>query len=70
MMAAIEEWAKADAAEVVVFDGLTVSYSDVWYVVKESVTEDALNIMVESTHKRIAETKLKNILSFMALPVA
>lgn len=70
MMAAIEEWAKADAAEVVVFDGLTVSYSDVWYVVKESVTEDALNIMVESTYKRIAETKLKNILSFMALQVA
>lgn len=69
-MAAIEEWAKADAAEVVVFDGLTVSYSDVWYVVKESVTEDALNIMVESTYKRIAETKLKNILSFMALQVA
>lgn len=47
------------------FDGVTVRFADHWFVVKESVTEDALKFVVESEHKAIAEAKQKEILSYL-----
>lgn len=44
------------------FDGVSVSFEDWWFVVKKSVTEDALKFVVESPTKAIAQTKQKEIL--------
>lgn len=43
------------------FDGVTVTFSDYWFVVKQSVTEDALKFVVESPTKKLAEAKKKEI---------
>ncbi len=47
------------------FDGLMMSYEDVWFTVKPSVTEDALKFVVESPQKSRAieiQKKIKTIL--------
>lgn len=43
------------------FDGVTVTFSDYWFVVKQSVTEDALKFVVEAPSKKLAEAKKKEI---------
>lgn len=43
------------------FDGLYVAYADVWFTVKESVTEDALKFVVESPQKTRAKEVQKEI---------
>lgn len=43
---------KEKGAKVVLRDGLTLDYGDVWVVVKPSVTETALNIIAEGTDKK------------------
>jgi phosphomannomutase len=47
------------------FDGVTVSFPDYWFVVKKSVTEDALKFVVESPHKKVAEAHQKEILAYL-----
>jgi len=44
------------------FDGVTVRFSEYWFVVKKSVTEDALKFIVESPKKALALQKQKEIL--------
>jgi len=44
------------------YDGVTISADDYWFVVKQSVTEDALKFVVESASKRLAKEKQKEIL--------
>lgn len=49
------------------FDGLTMSYQDVWFTVKPSVTEDALKFVVESPKKSKAIEVQKKILGILKL---
>ncbi len=43
------------------FDGVTVTFKDYWFVVKKSVTEDALKFVVEAHTKKLAEAKKEEI---------
>lgn len=47
------------------YDGVTIRFADYWFVIKESVTEDALKFVVESPQKKIAITKQKEILQYL-----
>ena len=53
--------ATASQGEVVAFDGVSVSTPDVWFAVKQSVTEDALKFVVEARSKATAVAKQKEI---------
>jgi len=44
------------------FDGVTIHFPEYWFVIKKSVTEDALKFVVESPKKQIAYTVQKEIL--------
>lgn len=48
--------------EVERFDGITIRSADYWFVIKASVTEDALKFIVESPNKPLAISKQKEIL--------
>jgi phosphomannomutase len=48
------------------FDGLRMEYKDVWFVVKKSVTEDALKFVVESPTKKRALEVQKEILKVLS----
>jgi phosphomannomutase len=47
------------------FDGFVVDYGDVWGAVKPSVTEFALKVMFESTRKKLALEKQKELVAFI-----
>ncbi|HEY0964674.1 MAG TPA: hypothetical protein VGE31_02670, partial [Candidatus Paceibacterota bacterium] len=52
--------------EIVQFDGVSVDFGDVWGSVKISVTEYALKMMFESTHKSAAEELQRKVQTFVA----
>ncbi len=56
---------KRKPLKVISFDGITFIFRDCWFVVKESVTEDAIKFVVESPKKKIAQTKKKEILTLL-----
>lgn len=47
------------------YDGVTITFPDYWFVVKQSVTEDALKFVVESPNKKRAIKKQKEILQHL-----
>lgn len=47
------------------FDGVTVRFPDYWFVIKKSVTEDALKFVVESPVKSVALLHQKEILKYL-----
>lgn len=58
---AIAKHFKQKPLEQDMFDGLRMVYADVWFVVKKSVTEDALKFVVESPQKKRALEVQKEI---------
>ncbi len=55
-LALVTTWLEAQQPTTLVhFDGIKATYRDAVVVIKSSVTEDALNIMVEAETKKIAE---------------
>lgn len=47
------------------FDGVTIRFTDYWFVVKKSVTEDALKFVVESPKKTEAKQRQKEIYDYL-----
>lgn len=47
------------------YDGVTITFPDYWFVVKQSVTEDALKFVVESPNRKLAQEKQKEILQYL-----
>lgn len=47
------------------FDGVSILFDDIWIMVKQSVTEDALKFVVESPNKKLAENEKKNVHKFL-----
>ncbi|MEM9336830.1 MAG: phosphomannomutase/phosphoglucomutase [Patescibacteria group bacterium] len=60
-IAAVQAAFKAKPIKTDTFDGLFMSYKDVWFTVKQSVTEDALKFVVESASKKRAQEVQKKI---------
>jgi len=65
LLAVKKDAEEKSAPDITTFDGLTVDMGEFWYNVKDSVTEDALKFVVESTNKKIAVTERDNLLKFL-----
>ncbi|MFT5037017.1 MAG: phosphomannomutase [Candidatus Azotimanducaceae bacterium] len=63
---AVEKYFKKKPISKDNFDGLRMEYEDVWFVVKKSVTEDALKFVVESPSKKRALEVQKEILKVLS----
>ncbi|MCD5381856.1 MAG: phosphomannomutase/phosphoglucomutase [Candidatus Pacebacteria bacterium] len=59
------KYGKMKSCTVKKFDGVTVTFKDYWFVVKQSVTEDALKFVVEAPEKELAEAKKKELHVFL-----
>lgn len=60
-----KHYEQAGAKKVTVYDGVTVEFDEYWLVVKESVTEDALKFVVESSTAATAKAVQKQVLRLL-----
>ncbi len=61
LQAVADHYAKQSPEHIKKFDGVSVQFSDYWFAVKESVTEDALKFVVEAPKKATAVAKQKEL---------
>lgn len=60
-----EKYTKLKSFECDSFDGLYVTTTHYWFTLKESVTEDALKLIIEGTNKALVKEKQKEILALV-----
>lgn len=65
LQAVRDHYAALAPTDIEEFDGVTIRFPDYWFVVKPSVTEDALKFVVESADRELAEVKKQEVLEFL-----
>lgn len=65
LQAVVDHYQTRQPEKIVRYDGVTVQFSNVWFTVKPSVTEDALKYVVESTQARTANAQKKELHAFL-----